>query len=866
MHFKTLLFMNRTKFIAIILLAAVLGCPSDACAKKKKKQPEAGALLLKKDSVDADVKKIKKDATLQKGLFNTYFNEKTGKLYLEIPDTVCAQYADTRGAKRYMLASRVVATSDGQDYVAGQMNTRPFLICFSTDGRNIYMHEVESMNVVPESDAIAPSFGRNNLNPVLKGFKIAAHDKAAKTSFIDVTAFFSGNEKCISPIKDTGVLGKLLGSDSKLKGAFQSEASGIRMVKSFERNVEVETLLSYQLTGAIQKPYSVCVRRSLFALPDTPMAMRLQDNRVGYFYADQSIFGSDADRIEDKTYIHRWRLEPKAEDRARYFAGELVEPEKPIVFYVDSAFPVKWRQTIKDGIEVWNKAFEAAGFKHAIKALDYPKDDSDFDPDNMNYNCFRYVATTTANAMGPSYVDPRTGEILAADVIWYHNIVSLLHNWRFIQTGAVDKRVRTSKFPDDLMCESVKYAASHEVGHTLGLMHNMGASYSYPVEKLRDPQFTQQYGTTPSIMDYARNNYIAQPGDVERGVKLTPPELGVYDIYAINWGYRLIADAATPEAEKPILDQWIAEKANDPMYTFGAQQLMSTIDPTDQTEDLGDDHIKAGNYGISNLKILMKNLEAWTLEKGERYDQVEKVYREVIKQYNRYVKHVTPYIGGIEFKEVRQGDGQTAKHYISKARQRQAMNWLLQQARSYDSWLTPYSLINKLEVDADVNDKLRTQIVGSLLNGAVLYRIKEGGKTDPVANYQLDDYLNDLTNALFRSPEGGRLSDVEQSLQGAAIDQMIKSSGLKAAAAKSSSSSLFDDTADGFCCGYATDFVRINMGVASLPAQQLGAIMTGRLKRVLQKYKTYRAMATGSTRDYYDYQILMIERALQSEK
>ena len=857
----------RMKRWVIVLLAMLLSVATatDVWGKKKKTATAASALLLKKDSIDADVKKVKKDATVQKGLLNTYFNEKTGKLYLEIPDSVCASRADVKGGKRFMLASRVTATSDGQYYVAGQMNTRPFLISFSTDGRNVYMHQVESMNVVTEGDAIAPAFGRNNLNPVLKGFKIAARDKDAKTNFIDVTAFFGGNEKSISPIKDTGVLGKLLGSDSKLKGTFQSEASGIRMVKSFERNVEIETLLSYQLTGAVQKPYSVCVRRSLFALPDTPMAKRLQDNRVGYFYADQSIFGSDADRIEDKTYIHRWRLEPKDEDRSRYFAGELVEPQRPIVFYVDSAFPEKWRQTIKDGIEVWNRAFEAAGFKHAVKALDYPKDDPDFDPDNMNYNCFRYVATTTANAMGPSYVDPRTGEILAADVIWYHNIVSLLHNWRFIQTSAVDPRVRTAKFADDLMQESVKYAASHEVGHTLGLMHNMGASYAYSVEKLRDPQFTQQYGTTPSIMDYARNNYVAQPGDVERGVKLTPPDLGVYDVYAIRWGYRLIADAATPEQEKPVLDQWIAEKAGDPMYNFGAQQLFSTIDPTDQTEDLGNDHVKASNYGISNLKILMQNLEAWTLEPGERYDQVEKVYREVIKQYNRYVKHVTPYIGGIEFREVRQGDGQAAKHYIGKARQREAMLWLLQQVRSFDSWLTPSALLDKLEVDADVNDKLRTQIVGSLLNGAVLYRIREGGKSNPAVNYTLDDYLNDLTNALFKSPVGGRLSDAEQSLQSAAIDQMIKSSGLKASAKSTSSSSSLDESADNFC-GYATDFVRINMGVSSLPAQQLGAIMTGRLNRVLQKYKTYRNTATSSTRDFYDYQILLIERALRGER
>ena len=266
----------------------------------------------------------------------------------------------------------------------------------------------------------------------------------------------------------------------------------------------------------------------------------------------------------------------------------------------------------------WNRAFEKAGFKNAILAKDYPKNDPNFDPDDMRYNCFKYAATSTANAMGPSYTDPRTGEILAADVIWHHNIVSLLHNWRFVQTGTVDKRVRTVTFDDELMKESMKYAASHEVGHTLGLMHNMGASYSFPVDSLRSPSFTQKYGTTPSIMDYARNNYVAQPGDLERGVKLTPPDLGVYDIHAIHWGYQLLPNIQKPEDEKPTLEAWIQEHAGDPMYEFGAQQVIATIDPTDQTEDLGDDHIKASDLGIANLKVLMKNLLNWTMTRQRK--------------------------------------------------------------------------------------------------------------------------------------------------------------------------------------------------------------------------------------------------------
>lgn len=841
---------NFASFVLLLMLLFV-AYPANIHAKKKKKSVLS---MLSRDSVGADLSKIKKDATVKKGLFTVYFNEKTGKLHFSIPKKAMERY--------YMLSSRISSTSDGDDYVAGQMNVSPILIRFSTDERNVYIHQVQKLNALTDNDPMAPAFSRSNLDPVMKGFKIAARD--GDNLVIDVTNFFSTNEKWISPLKESSPVGKLLGSDSKLKGTFQADGSGISKVGAFEKNIEITSLLTYITTGAVSKPYSVIVHRSLCALPDDPMPMRLQDNRVGYFILDKNVFSTDEDRIRQRTYINRWRIEPRPEDRERYFKGELVEPARQIVFYVDSAFPEKWRGTIKEGIEVWNKAFEKAGFKNVLKAVDYPKNDSLFNPDDMRYNCFRYVATSTANAMGPSYIDPRTGEILSADVIWYHNIISLLHNWRFVQTGAVDKRARALKFDDDIMCEAIKYAASHEVGHTLGLMHNMGASWSYPVEKLRDPAFTQKYGTTPSIMDYARNNYVAQPGDLERGVKLTPPEIGIYDIYAINWGYRLIQGANTPDDEKATLDKWIAEKADDPMYEFGAQQLFATIDPTDQTEDLGNDHIKASNYGISNLKILVSNLDKWLLDKGQRYDEIDNVYREINKQYNRYVKHVVPYIGGIRYEEIRQGDNRpTGKHHINKVETRRAVNWLLEQARTCDDWLLPRDLMGKIEIDLDANQKLRSQIVSSMLNSAALYRIEEGGVVDSKANYQLDDYLEDVTQALFKAPQGGKLSRAEQQLESAAVDFMMKNSGL-AQGSGSKSSSLVDDADESFC-SWHHDFARINFGVSSLPKERMGALMMGRLNKVLAKYKGFRPLAKGSTRDFYDYQILQIERLLSNK-
>lgn len=851
--------MKKGMKMALVLFSVLAVCqPTEAKRKSKKDKKAVPAMV--KDSVNADYKKITKNATVQKGLFTTLYNAKEGKLYFEIPDSAFKQV--------YILANRVAATSDTRDFVAGQMATNPLLIRFSKDERNVYMHQIQSNGIVSETDPMEAAFNKNFYDPVLKGFKIAAHN--GKNVVIDVTAFFSSNEKSISPIKADNPLSKLLGGGSSLKGTFVADASGIVSSKCFPNNIEIKSRLSFSLTP-LGNPYSVIMHRSLFALPKDPMQMRLQDNRVGYFYSDKSIYTTEKDRLEQRTYIHRWRMEPKAEDRERYFNGELVEPQKPIVFYVDSAFPEKWRTAIHQGIRDWNVAFEAAGFKNAITSVDYPANNPDFDPDDMRFSCFKYAATSTANAMGPSHVDPRTGEILTGDVIWYHNILSLLHNWRFVQTGAVDPRVRKQVFDNEVMCEAIRYAAAHEIGHTLGLMHNMGASYSYPIDSLRSPSFTAEYGTTPSIMDYARNNFIAQPGDVERGVKLTPPIMGVYDIHAINWGYRLVPGASTPEEEKPVLDQWIAAKAGDPMYEFGAQQLFGTVDPTDQTEDLGNNHMEAGDLGISNLKILVKNLEEWNKESGERYDNMENMYREIVNQYTRYLRHVMPYIGGIRFEEVRQGDGkETAKHYIDRATQHEAMLWLLNQARTYSDWLTEKDLIGKFEIHMNNNDKIQSMVITGLINSAALYRIQEGGKVNPELNYTLDSYLADVTDAIFKAPKGGKLSEVEQNLQAAAISIMLKNTGLtpKAQSTKSLAeeenllAETWPETSFPCSCGmsHGNEFARINFGLPTLTQDQIGVLMTGRLRKVLSLYKSRRASATGTTKDFYDYQILLIER------
>ena len=751
------------KIIVLFSFLLILGTLSEGLAQKnkRKKSKDPAPVAQKKEDKNGlkpYSKVITRDAESDNGLFTVH--KIKGNYYFEIPDSLLE--------REMLMVTRIAKTATGIGFGGGKANTQ--VLRWQRQDDNILLrvvsHDIYAADSLPIHEAVVNS----NFEPVLFSFPVKSLSKDSAGVVIDATPLYT---------KDVKPLGFPANRRKNYKiTRLEADKSYISRISSYPRNIETRHVKTYAATDPPTNKstglVSVEMSNSMILLPEEPMRRRYFDQRVGWFARGQVDYGLEAQESKTVRYLDRWRLEVKEEDMEKFKRGELVEPKKPIIYYIDRATPEKWRQYIKQGIEDWQVAFEAAGFKNAIIAMDppSPEEDPDWSPEDVRYSVVRYLASPIPNANGPHVSDPRSGEILESDINWYHNVMTLLRNWFFIQTSAINPDARNVAFKDEVMGRLIRFVSSHEVGHTLGLPHNMGSSVAYPVDSLRSASFTQKFGTAPSIMDYARFNYVAQPGD--EGVALMP-NIGPYDKYAIRWGYRPLPEAATAEDEKKILDSWILEHQDDPMYRFGAQQGGSPIDPSSQTEDLGDNAVKASQYGINNLKIIVPKLIAWTAEEGKNYDDLETMYGQVLSQYNRYMGHVTANIGGVyEYYKTYDQEGAVYTH-VPEAHQKASMRFLNDQLFRTPQWLIDEEIFNKVEFAGSV-ERLRTyqvRTLNNLLDFGRLARLIENETLNGNSAYSMLEMMDDLRKGIWTELSRGRTIDTyRRNLQKAYLVRM----------------------------------------------------------------------------------------------
>lgn len=656
--------------------------------------------------------------------------------------------------REMVLQTRISKTPSGAGFGGSQSDFS--VVSWQRIGDRILLRRMNYENVAEDSEPISRAVASSNFEPIIATFPIEALTPDSGGVVVDVSDLYTD---------DVPLLG-LPKSRRETYGVrrVDTDRTFVLWTKSFPQNVEVRRVLTYEATdppsNGPTNTISMEMNHSMVLLPVEPMQPRLWDQRVGFFSVQQTDFGLDNQRAESRRYITRWRLEPS--DTAAFLRGELVDPVKPIVYYIDPATPEKWRSYLKQGVEDWQVAFEAAGFSNAIIAMDppSPEEDPEFSPEDARYSVIRYLASSIQNASGPHIHDPRSGEILESDIQWYHNVMNLVRNWYFVQTAAANPEARGVEFDDDVMGELVRFVSSHEVGHTLGLPHNMKASAMWPVDSLRT-DFVCRNGTATTIMDYARFNYVAQPGDDT----CYSPKIGPYDLYNIEWGYRPILDAGSAEEELPTLREWIMAKADDPTYRFGDP---SRVDPTALSEALGDDAMRASDLGVENLKLTVANLRDWAGEFGKDYSQIAELYNAILGQWNLYVGHVVTNVGGVVW--TRRDQSQNGPPYIPvpEATQRRAMDYLDRQVFQTPNWMLDRDLLYRIQ-DSGSPDRIQQLQAGALnrlMDVDRMKRLIEDQAFRGETAYGLGEMLTDLRAAVWAELRtGGDIDTYRRNLQ-----------------------------------------------------------------------------------------------------
>lgn len=862
--------MTKRSIILTLIAAALLVPSTDAAAsvfKKKKKKAQTEATAAQKP---APKKKQTPYEKLMKEVADSAYG-KTFNLYRTSKDKIYMGFPRNMMGRRMLVGSTITATSNPAYLNVGYKYVKPTY--FQIDLKDsLVVLTVPGTNATSSDPGMQAAIERNYIPKVLRRIAVQATSKDSSEVVFEVTPLINS----VAP----------KGKNFSLTKAADEKSTWFSDLKAFNDNASVRVHSNVDFTktflmlkgkvGSGSMAYTV----SFMLLPENPMPARVQDSRIGVFPVgpgEGSVkynLTSAEDGFKGYVLASRWRLE--LSDTTAWKNGQKVTVRNPIVWYVDNSFPEAWKAPIKTGVLAWNRAFEAIGLKDVMQVRDFPtaEEDPRFDPDNLKYSCIRYVPDATMNAMGPSWVDPVTGEILNASVLVYNDVIKLINNWRFVQTAQVDEKVRAVKMPQDIIDESLVYVISHEIGHTLGLMHNMGASSAYPTDSLRNAAFTAKYGTTPSIMDYARFNYVAQPGD--EGVKLVPPSLGVYDEYAIKWLYTPVIGAKDIWEEAEIAGKIIEAKAGDPLYRYGAQQMATSAaygsyDPSARTEDLGDDPIKSSDYGIRNLKYILSRMNEWVGADDEDFTHRGDLYTQLTNQYYRYIGNVMAQVGGIYQNNVKDGSAVKPSVPVARKVQRASLKWVVSQLRS-SSWINEPSVTSNLPLAAPQSNKICAAVAKSLASTVPTNVMLSSAVPGVAGPYTVKEYYDDLYAEVFASSIAGRrLASEEKTLQREVLTASSKD--VKSVLSKSFAEEAEADEHLGGqdWCG----FEDYSLGEGQSPFQKAVRVQTIDesdgcrivfLNKVKALASSRRSSAPSEDRAHYEYLLARVNAALQSQK